>query len=56
MKKREQTSLQCEIYERMASMKCAHVRKKRGIISFRDETYEALAVFHEDRLIRHHAA
>ena len=51
MKKREQKSLQCEIYEQMASMKCAHVRKKCGIISFCNETYEALAVFHEDSLI-----
>lgn len=51
MRKREQKSLQCEIYEQMASMKCAHVRKKCGIISFCNETYEALAVFHEDSLI-----
>ena len=34
MRKREQKSLQCEIYEQMASMKCAHVRKKCVIISF----------------------
>ena len=51
MRKREQKSLQCEIYEQMASMKCAHVRKKCGIISFCNETYETLAVFHEDSLI-----
>ena len=39
MKKRKQKSLQCEIYEQMASMKCAHVRKKCGIISFCNETF-----------------
>ncbi len=51
MKTRKQKSLQCEIYEQMASMRCACVRKKCAMISFCNETYEALAVFHEDSLM-----
>ncbi len=51
MKKRKQMSLRCKIYEQLTSMKCACVRKKCGIISFCNETYEALAVFHEENLV-----
>ena len=51
MKERKEKSLQCEIYDWLASMKCARVKKKCGIISFTNEIYEALAVFHEDSLM-----
>ncbi len=51
MKKKKQKSLQCEIYDQMASLKCACIRKKCGIISFCNDTYEALAAFHENSLM-----
>lgn len=51
MEKEEQKSLQCEIYKKMASMKCARIRKKCAIISFCNETYEAMAAFHENSLM-----
>ena len=51
MKKRNHKSLQCEIYDWLASMDCARIKKKCGIISFCNEAYEALAVFHENSLM-----
>lgn len=51
MKERKERSLQCEIYDWLASMKSACVKKKCGIISFTNEVYEALVVFHEDGLM-----
>lgn len=44
-------SLQCEIYDRLASMRCARIRKPCGVISFCNEVYEAVAVFHENGLM-----
>lgn len=51
MKERKEKSLQCEIYDWLASMKNARIKKKRGIISFTNDMYEALVVFHEDSLM-----
>lgn len=51
MKKRKQQSLQCEIYDRLASMDCARIRKPCGVISFCNEAYEAFVSFHEDSLM-----
>lgn len=51
MKERKEKSLQCEIYDWLASMKNACIKKKCGIISFTNEIYEALVVFHEDSLM-----
>ncbi|MCI8515390.1 MAG: hypothetical protein HFG75_00680 [Hungatella sp.] len=44
-------SLQCEIYDRLASMECARIRKPCGAISFCNEVYEAVVVFHENGLM-----
>lgn len=51
MKERKKKSLQCEIYDWLASMECAQIRKKCGIISFSNDVYEALAVFHDNSLM-----
>lgn len=51
MREKKEKSLQCEIYDRLASMKNACIKKKCGIISFTNDMYEALAVFHEDSLM-----
>lgn len=51
MRERKHKSLQCEIYDWMASMDCAHIRKKCGIICFCNEAYEALVIFHEESLM-----
>lgn len=51
MREKKEKSLQCELYDWLASMKCARVKKKCGIISFTNEIYEALVVFHEDNLM-----
>lgn len=51
MREKKEKSLQCEIYDWLASMKCARVKKKCGIISFTNDMYEALVVFHEDSLM-----
>ena len=45
MKERNHKSLQCQIYHQLASMSCAHIRKKCGIISFCNEVYE-LSLIH----------
>lgn len=47
MREDKHKSLQCEIYSQLASMECARIRKRCGIISFCNEAYEASAVFHE---------
>lgn len=51
MEEKEKKSLQCEIYDQLASMECARVRKKCGVISFCNEAYDALAVFHENNIM-----
>ncbi len=51
MKERNHKSLQCQIYHQLASMSCAHIRKKCGIISFCNEVYEASVIFHENSLM-----
>lgn len=51
MEKRKHQSLQCEIYHWLASMKCACVKKKCGIVSFCNELYKAQAVFHDNGLM-----
>ena len=51
MKETKHKSLQCEIYDQLASMSCARIRKKCGIISFNNEVYEAFVVFHENSLM-----
>lgn len=51
MKETKHKSLQCEIYDQLASMSCARIRKKCGIISFTNEVYEAFVVFHENSLM-----
>lgn len=51
MKERKHKSLQCEIYNWLASMNCACIREKCGIISFSNEAYEAFVVFHENSLM-----
>ena len=51
MEERKQKSLQCEIYHRLASMNCARIRQKCGVISFTNEAYEALVIFHENSLM-----
>lgn len=51
MRERKEKSLQCELYDWLASMKNACVIKKCGVVSFTNEIYEALVIFHEDSLM-----
>lgn len=51
MNDRKHKSLQCEIYDQLASMSCARIRKKCGVISFCNEAYDAFVIFHENSLM-----